>query len=80
MALGGKGGSPMKVKLFWKQNPVQFATNNARDLEDQINAWLGANPRIKIMDIKQSNGGGSFFGGLWFVSVWYEESAATTTE
>ena len=71
----------MKVKLFWKNNPVQFATRNAPDLQDEINAWLGENPRIKIIDIKQSSSGGSFFGGgLWFVSVWYEESVATTTE
>jgi hypothetical protein len=70
----------MKVKLFWKLNPVQFATKNAHNLEDEINAWLRENPRIKIIDIKQSSGGGSFFGGLWFVSVWYEESATTTTE
>jgi len=70
----------MKVKLFWKNNPVQIATKNARDLENEINAWLSENPRIKIIDIKQSSSGGSFFGGLWFVSVWYEESASTTTE
>ena len=70
----------MKVKLFWKQYSVQIVTKNARDLEDEINAWLSENPRIKIIDIKQSSGGGSFFWGLWFVSVWYEESATTSTE
>jgi hypothetical protein len=66
----------MKVKLFWKDNPVALGLKNARALEDEINAWLSENQRIKIVDIKQSGSGGSFFGSLWFVSVWYEEGAA----
>ena len=45
--------------------------------ETEINTWLGANPRIKIVNVKQSsNGGGSLGSPLWLVSVWYEESAA----
>jgi hypothetical protein len=66
----------MKVKLFWKQNPVAVGLKNACALEDEMNSWLSENPRIKIVDIKQSSSGGSFFGELWFVSVWYEEVAA----
>jgi hypothetical protein len=64
----------MKVKLFWMINPVGFGDKNAHALEGQINAWLSENPRIRIVEIKQSSSGGSFSGPLWFVSVWYEES------
>ena len=66
----------MKVKLFWKNGPMGRGEKNARELEEEINAWLSENPRIKIVDIKQSSSGGSLAGSLWFVSVWYEEGAA----
>jgi hypothetical protein len=68
----------MKVKLFWMNDPLMFGLGdkNARALEDQINAWLSENPRIKIVDIKQSSSSSSFGRTLWFVSVWYEEVAA----
>ena len=71
----------MKVKLFWKNKPLggglfSSAAKNARALEDQINAWLSENPRIRIVDIKQSSSGGSFAPDLWFISVWYEEDTA----
>jgi hypothetical protein len=66
----------MKVKFFWKNAPTGDGGKNARALEDEINAWLSANPRIKIVNIKQSSSGGSFGASLWFVSVWYEEGAA----
>ena len=66
----------MKVKLFWMNNPLGGGDKNARALENQINAWLSENPRIKIIDIKQSSSGGSLGGSLWFVSVWYEEATA----
>ena len=72
----------MKVKLFWKNNPLagggmfSSAGKNARALEDEINAWLSENPRIRIVDIKQSASGGSFGASLWFVSVWYEDGVA----
>jgi hypothetical protein len=65
----------MKVKLFWKNSPVGRGDKNARALEEEINAWLSENPRIKIVDIKQSSSGGSLGGSLWFVSVWYEDGA-----
>jgi hypothetical protein len=55
---------------------VGHGDKNARALEEEINAWLCDNPRIKIADIKQSSSGGSLGGSLWFVSVWYEEGAA----
>ena len=74
----------MKVKLFWKKNPVKFGpliaqlfrTNNQIDtspLEDEINAWLREHPHIKIADIRQSATGGSWGPMLWSISVWYEE-------
>ena len=66
----------MKVKLFWKNAPVGNGDKNARAFEDEINAWLSENSRIKIVDLKQSSSGGSFGLSLWFVSVWYEEGAA----
>ena len=66
----------MKVKLFWKNAPVGNGDKNARALEEGINAWLSEQPRIKIVDIRQSSSGGSFGSSLWFVSVWYEEGAA----
>ncbi len=70
----------MKVKFFWKSNPVVIGLQNARALEDEINAWLSEHPSITVIDIKQTSGGGSYFGGLWFISVWYEERAATSTD
>jgi len=45
-------------------------------LEDDINAWLRENPRIKIVDVRQSSSGGSLGASLWFVSIWYEDGAA----
>lgn len=67
----------MKVKLFWVSAPVGNDDTGARAFETEINTWLGANPRIKIVNVKQSsNGGGSLGSPLWLVSVWYEESAA----
>lgn len=68
----------MKVKLFWKKDPVFNSwgfdtTSNAISLEDKINAWLREHPHIKIADIKQSTTGGSLGPMLWSISVWYEE-------
>lgn len=75
----------MRVKLFWKNRPefpldpeggmdkVQ-SFGNAQALEDEINAWLSQNPKIKIVDIRQS--ASSNLGlSLWLISVWYEEAA-----
>lgn len=76
----------MKVKLFWKNDPLSNRYDdrdkNAQDFEDQINAWLSENPRIRIVEIKQSASLFSSLGlrvSLWFVSVWYEEDAACPT-
>jgi hypothetical protein len=70
----------MKIKLFWKNKPLGgglfSAGKNAHALEEQINTWLSENPRIRIVDIKQSSSGGSFAPDLWLISVWYEEGPA----
>ena len=72
----------MHVKLFWKNRPGSsnaglfgLSFRNAQDLENEINAWLQQNPKIKVIDIKQSASGGSFAPSLWLISVWYEEGA-----
>jgi hypothetical protein len=73
----------MRAKLFWKNQPGRpsaglfrgLSFKNARDLENEINAWLQQTPKIKVIDIKQSASGGSFAESLWLISVWYEESA-----
>ena len=74
----------MRVKLFCNirgrnPNAVLFGVSwrNPLDLEDEINAWLLQNPKIKLVDIKQSASGGSFAPSQWLVSVWYEEAVET---
>jgi hypothetical protein len=66
----------MNVKLFWGNNPIGWLKGaNASVFEDQINAWLRENPRIKVLDIKQAAIGGGFFPAQWLISIWYEERA-----
>jgi hypothetical protein len=66
----------MKVKLFWSNNPRGGRKGaNPNLFEDQINAWLRENPRIKVLDIKQSATGRSFNPSLWLISIWYEDRA-----
>ncbi len=78
----------MRVKLFWKNEPMKPATwflgsgrtgQNARNFEAEINAWLQQNPGIRVVDIKQSASGGSFADSLWLISVWYQEDAGATS-
>jgi len=72
----------VKVKLFWKNNPLGagriFSTfdQNAQIFEEEINQWLRDHSDIRIIEIKQSASGGSFSPSLWLISVWYEESRA----
>lgn len=75
----------MRVKLFWKNRP-EFSLDpkggmdkvqsfgNAQALEDEINAWLSQNLKIKIVDVRQSASGDMGLS-LWLISVWYEEAA-----
>jgi hypothetical protein len=46
------------------------ADENARALESEINAWLAANPIIRIVEVKQSASSGSYASSLWLFSVW----------
>ena len=75
----------MRVKMFWKKSPEHplnpydgvdkiLSFRNAQDLEDEINAWLSQNPKIKVIDIKQS-ANGDMGMSLWLISVWYDEAA-----
>ena len=72
----------MRVKLFWKNCPGSpsaglfkgLSFKNAQNLEDELNAWLQQNPKIKIVDIKQTASGGSLAPSLWLISVWYEDN------
>jgi len=41
--------------------------------EREINGWLAEHPRIKIVEVCQSVGGGSFEPMSVAVSIWYEE-------
>ena len=67
----------MKVKLFWKKNPVKLGIFGSKDdatsVEDEINIWLRDHRHIEIVDISQSATGGSWGPMLWLISVWYEE-------
>jgi hypothetical protein len=76
-------GTRMKVKMFGRIDlgPGAFKhASNAHAFEGEINAWLGENPGIKIVDIKQSaNGGGTFWAPLLcLVSIWYEEGGTSS--
>jgi hypothetical protein len=66
----------VKVKLFVRdKSPFGRWSRFLAALEDEVNAWLAANPGIKIVHITQSSNGGSFDSSKVFLSVWYEESA-----
>jgi hypothetical protein len=63
----------MKIKLFIKdRSGFRSWRKTVQDFEDEINAWLAANPGIKIVDIKQSSNGGSFDTTKVVISVWFE--------
>ena len=61
----------MKVKFFGKINMNKKGLT-VMDLEPEINAWLAENPDIKIVDIKQSVGGGTMIVTKLFCSIWYD--------
>ncbi len=73
----------MKVKLFWKYDPVgprrwfSWSGRNAQALEDEINTWLRNQPSVKVAEIRQSASDSSFGLPLWLISVWYEEEGAS---
>ncbi len=59
----------MKVKIFVNEG-------DAPDLEREINAWLGQNKDIEVLQVKQSYAydGEQYMDAL--VSVWYRESGS----
>jgi hypothetical protein len=66
----------VKVKLFVQdKSPFRGWGRFVAALEDEVNAWLAANPDIRIVHVAQSSNGGSFDTSKVFLSVWYEEIA-----
>ncbi len=64
----------MTVKVFLKKKPFLGSSERfASVVEQEINAWLEAHPRAKIIEIHQSASGGSFEPSSITVSIWYEE-------
>lgn len=61
----------MKMKLFFMSNLEKRKRVNLQSLEDEVNAWLGQNPNINVVNIKQSASGGSFSPTSLSISVWY---------
>jgi hypothetical protein len=53
----------------------ELPLKKSQELETEINNWLSQNPKIKVVDIKQSASGGSYNASLWLISVWYEDDA-----
>ncbi|RKU06068.1 hypothetical protein C6502_21520 [Candidatus Poribacteria bacterium] len=63
----------MKTKIFAISGGYfRRISKIALNLEGEINAWLNANPGIKIIDIKQSSCGGSAEPSQTIISIWYE--------
>ena len=63
----------MKTKIFAISGGYfRGISKTASYLEREINAWINANPGIKIIDIKQSSCGGSVEPSKIFISIWYE--------
>ncbi len=59
----------MKMKLFGKEGSKKIF-----ELEEEVNTWLEQNPKIKIIDIRQSASGGSLHDTKLYISVWYENA------
>lgn len=63
----------MKTKIFAISGGYfRGISKTASYLEREINAWINANPGIKIIDIKQSSCGGSAEPSKIIISIWYE--------
>ena len=64
----------MRVKMFSRVGSTGlYKTQHHLELENEVNAWLEQNPKIKIVDIKQSACGGSW-NPRFFTTVVYESS------
>ena len=63
----------MKTKIFGKSGGYfRSFSKTVFHLQEEINAWLAANPGIKIIDIKQSSSVGSAEPSKIIISIWYE--------
>ncbi len=68
----------MIVKIFATHTSREFRVfgkswpTNLSHLEQEISAWLEANPGISINDIKQSCAGGFLEQPKIVISIWYE--------
>ena len=60
------------MKMFGKVETKE--PDMAAEIEKDVNSWLEQNPKIKVVDIKQTSNGGSFQTSKMFISVWYEEA------
>ena len=66
----------MKIKVFHKDEAL-FARSEkfASLVEQEINAWLDAHPRVKIIETRQAESRGRLQTWSIWVWIWYEESA-----
>ena len=63
----------MLAKMFGKSVGYFTTTHKAAwQLEGEINAWLKANPGIRVVQIRQSSNAGSLEPSKVWVSIWYE--------
>ena len=53
--------------------PEVLSSRISLELENDINMWLSQNPKVKIIDIKQSVSDSGYMPTMWLISVWYEE-------
>jgi hypothetical protein len=79
----------MRVRVFTSKGPLTGVPNHRtwtkgqtitteiidHTLEDQINWWLGQNPAIKIVEIRQSLAPQWFAPPLCVVTIWYEPAS-----
>jgi hypothetical protein len=63
----------MQVKIFSKCGGYFSKTSQeASQLEQDVNTWLESHPGIKIIDIQQSSCGGSLEPAKHIISIWFE--------
>ena len=64
----------MLVKIFaMREGYFSSIDKAAADLEEEINAWLRANPDVRIISATQSSCMGNMDPSRTVVSVWYQE-------
>jgi hypothetical protein len=64
----------MKTKLFLvKKGFLSTSRGFGSRVEREINTWLEAHPKLKIVEIVQSASGGYMEPMTLAISVWYED-------